>query len=334
VSERFLQPAQGDQGAGSMSQSPISAELNGIAHGYPLPAGAAGCHRADSKGLRSVKLHNAVTAGFVFLCAGFLVISAAGLAQQAQARTRQGTGTAVQHGKRSFAAYCATCHGLDGRGGEHAPAIVDTPAAQVRTDEGLAGIIRHGIRGAGMPSFHFLTNEQIQVIVSYVRVLNGSTSVVNVKGDPAAGARLFFGEARCSDCHMMQGKGGFIGSDLSKFGRTHSARDIRQMILQPNKALVPRWQLVRIITHSGQHISGLIRNEDNFSIALLSEDGVFHLLMKSEIARITREPRSIMPDNYGKKLSAKQLDDLTSFLILGSIHKGPHTNSVGVAHSR
>ena len=288
----------------------------------------------DSKGLRSVKLRIPVTAGFVFLCAGLFAISAAGRAQQAEAHTRQSAGAAMDRGKRSFAAYCATCHGLDGRGGEHAPAIVDTPAAQASTDEVLAGIIRHGVRGEGMPSFHFLTNEQIQEIVSYVRVLSGSTSVVNVKGDPAAGAKLFFGEARCSDCHMMQGKGGFIGSDLTKFGRTHSARDIRQMILQPNKALVPRWQLVRIVTHSGQHFSGLIRNEDNFSIALLSEDGVFHLLMKSEIARITREPRSIMPDNYAKKLSATQLDDLTSFLILGSAHKVPQTNRAGVSHSK
>lgn len=317
-----------------MSRSPICADLNGITHGYPLPAGAAGGRRADPKALRPFKLCITVNAGLVFLCASLFVTSAVGLAQQAQASTRHSGGTAVGRGKRSFAAYCATCHGLDGRGGEHAPAIVDTPAAQVRTDEALAGIIRHGIRGAGMPSFHFLTSEQIEEIVSYVRVLGGNTSVVNVKGDPAAGAKLFFGKARCSDCHMMQGKGGFIASDLSKFGRTHSAREIRQMILQPNKALVPRWQLVRVVTHSGQHFSGLIRNEDNFSIALLSEDGVFHLLMKSDIARITREPRSIMPDDYGKKLSAAQLDDLTSFLILGSARKVPQTNGKGVSQSK
>ena len=210
----------------------------------------------------------------------------------------------------------------DGRGGEHAPAIVNTPAAAARTDNALAGIIRHGIPDKGMPSFHFLTNQQIEQIISYIRVLRGSSgNRNNLKGDPAAGAKLFFGEARCSECHMMQGKGGFIAPDLTEFGRTHSAQVIRQIILEPNKDLLPRWELVRVVTHSGHRYSGLVRNEDNFSIALLSEDGTFHLLMKSDVAHITREAGSIMPDDYGRKLSSQQLDDLASFLILGTTHK-------------
>lgn len=250
------------------------------------------------------------------LCAGLLAASAMSLGQQAHTNSGQGRG---DKGKRLFAAYCATCHGLDGRGGEHAPAIVGTPAALARTDEALARTIHGGIPDKGMPSFHFLTSRQIEEVVRYIRVLQGTGgSSASVKGDPAAGAKLFFGEARCSDCHMIKGKGGFIGSDLSEFGRNHSASDIRRIILYPNKYLVPRWQVVRVVTKSGKHFSGLVRNEDNFSIALLSEDGVFHLLMKSEIAQTTREPRSIMPDDYGKRLSAKQLDDLASFLIIGS----------------
>jgi len=312
-----------------MNESPVDDGLTGIVRVRLAPAGMAGRHRVDSKALRPIKRCIA------FLCAGLFATSAACLAQQARVNTRQGAGRARDHGKRSFAAHCATCHGLDGRGGEHAPAIVNTPAAQARTDEALARTIRIGLPDKGMPSFHFLTNQQIEEIISYIRVLRGSSgSAANLKGDPAAGAKLFFGEARCADCHMVQGQGGFIGSDLSEFGRTHSARDIRQIILQPNKVLVPRWQRVRIVTHSGRHFSGLVRNEDNFSIALLSEDGVFDLLMKSEIARMTRGPRSIMPDDYGKKLNTKQLDDLASFLILGSAHKSPRRNSAGASHSK
>lgn len=175
-----------------------------------------------------------------------------------------------------------------------------------------------------MPSFHFLTTQQIDEIISYIRSLRGSNGgTANVKGDPAAGAKLFFGEARCSECHMMKGKGGFIAPDLTDFGQDHSARVIRQTILQPNKDLPPQWERVNVVTHSGKRFSGLLRNEDNFSIALLSEDGAFHLLMKSDVAHIMREPRSIMPDDYGSKLSSQQLDDLASFMILGLNHKTP-----------
>lgn len=244
-----------------------------------------------------------------------------------QPRAKMAQAASPVRGKQAFDTRCATCHGLDGRGGEHAPGIVNGPAAAALTDERLANIIRHGIPDAGMPSFHFLTNRQIADLIRYIDVLRGSDRAAMLKGDPALGARLFFGSAHCSDCHMMQGKGGFIGSDLSEFGRTHTAGEIRKVILQPNKVLVPRWQLVSVITRSGQHFSGLIRNEDNFSIALLSEDGLFHLLMKSDISEMTREPRSIMPDDYGKRLNAKQLDDLVSYVVLGSAHKSSGENT-------
>lgn len=267
----------------------------------------------------------------------FLVLSSASrvcVAQQARARTEEVAGPVVDHGKQSFAAHCAMCHGLDGRGGEHAPGIVNSPATTARTNVELANIIRRGIPSAGMPSFYFLTNQQIETLIGYIHVLGGSSRTENLKGNPATGAKLFFGEARCSDCHMMDGQGGFIGSDLSEFGRTHTAKEIRHIILQPNKVLVPRWQLVKVVTKSGQHFSGLVRNEDNFSIALLSQEGVFHLLMKSDIARITREPRSIMPADYGRELNTKQLDDLVSYLILGSAHRNLRSRSASAATSK
>jgi cytochrome c oxidase cbb3-type subunit 3 len=324
--ERTLFPAQGDRKAGSMNESSIDVGLPGILRVRPLPSGRAEYCRAGCRD----KLHRRMC--ITFLCASVFAIATVCFAQQAQPGGGQGV---HDHARRSFAARCAACHGLDGRGGEHAPAIVNTPAALARTDEALARIIRIGIPDKGMPSFHFLTNQQIEEIVRYVRVLRGSGgSSVNLKGDPAAGSELFFGEAGCSDCHMVQGKGGFTAPDLSEFGRTHSAGDIRRMIVQPDKILDPRWQLVRVATQSGRHFSGMVRNEDNFSIALLSEEGVFHLLLKSEIAEITREPRSIMPDDYGKKLTAQQLDDLASFLFLGSKHKNSRADSAGAAHTK
>lgn len=260
----------------------------------------------------------------IFICAGFLAISAVCPAQQANSKMGQ---QERDHARRSFASRCAPCHGLDGRGGEHAPAIVGTPAASARSDQEVARIVRSGIPDKGMPSFHFLTNQQINEIVSYIRFLRGGGSTANLKGDPAAGSKLFFGAGRCSDCHMMNGKGGFIASDLSEFGRTHSEAEIREMIVQPNKIPDPEGQRVRIVTKSGQTLSGLARNEDNFSVALLSEDGAFHLVMKSEILKMTREPQSIMPDDYGKKLSSTQLDDLASFLILSSAHNSAPAES-------
>ena len=60
---------------------------------------------------------------------------------------------AQQPGAPIFAANCAGCHGADGRGGEHAPNIATAPEVQHLLDRELAGIIRYGISGAGMPAF-------------------------------------------------------------------------------------------------------------------------------------------------------------------------------------
>lgn len=295
-------------------------------------AGTSGQPRTTSKSSRTSRILVGLITGLAILPAALFLITGVSLAQQARGRTMQGADS--EHAKRSFVAHCAPCHGLDGRGGEHAPAIVGTPAAQARTDERLAGIIRSGIPDKGMPSFHFLTNQQIAEIVSYIHVLHGTNRIANLKGDPAAGAKLFFGEARCSECHMMHGKGGFIGADLSEYGLTHTAGEIRQMIVDPNKVPMPQSQQVSVVTHSGQTFSGLVRAEDNFSIALLSQDGSFHLLMKSDITQMTREKQSIMPGDYGKRLTREQLDALAAYLILGSAKRPAAAGNAGMAASK
>lgn len=307
-----------------MNKLMTDAVMTGITQGHPEPRQRAGHHGVGSKARLPIRRRTA------FLCAGLFAIATVCAAQQSGSNMGQQD---LDRARRSFARRCAPCHGLDGRGGEHAPSIVNSPAARARSNEELNRIIRSGVPDKGMPSFHFLTNQQIGAIISYIRFLRGGGNAANVKGDPAAGSNLFFGEAHCSDCHMMHGKGGFLASDLSEFGRTHSEGEIREMIVQPNQVPDPEGQLVRIVTKSGQTLSGLVRSEDNFSIALLSENGVFHLLMKSEISKITREPRSIMPDDYGKKLSSTQLDDLASFLILGSAHKSSSNESTSSSHS-
>src|SRR5580700_12099550 len=55
-------------------------------------------------------------------------------------------------GKQAFVARCGICHGLDGRGGEHAPAIATGAAVQL-SDADVERILQSGIPSKGMPSF-------------------------------------------------------------------------------------------------------------------------------------------------------------------------------------
>lgn len=139
----------------------------------------------------------------------------------------------LSNGRKSYETHSAMCHGLDARGGEHAPGIVNSRDVQEKSDKALFGIIRGGIPAAGMPSFRTLPENEIEAMVKYLRSLSGTPSVENVKGHPLRGEKLFFGKAQCSDCHMLAGKGGFIEPDLSDFAVSHSLNEIRAAILRP-----------------------------------------------------------------------------------------------------
>lgn len=219
-------------------------------------------------------------------------------------------------GQPLFASRCAGCHGLDGRGGEHAPNIVTEANVRRLADIDIARIIRDGIRPKGMPAFGTsLDDAQIAALVKYVRILQGQGRPETVSGNSERGQALFFGAAQCADCHMMNGVGGFIAADLSEYGKTHSAEEIRQAILEPDEDLDPRHPTIQVVTRSGQRYRGVLRNEDNFTLQMQTLDGNFHFFDKSKLAQIDRQTHSLMPADYGSKLSKSELNDLVSYLI-------------------
>ncbi len=218
-------------------------------------------------------------------------------------------------GQQLFSA-CAACHGLDGRGGEHAPNIATDADVQRLSDSSLQAIIRNGIPAAGMPGFSKQFDDQkIQAVLQYLRILQGSGQKIASAGNGKAGRELFFGRAGCAECHMVKGEGGFLGADLSGYSKGRSAAEIVEAIVTPDKNLDPHHGTVTVLTRSGKRFRGVVRNEDNFSLQMQTADGSFHLFDKSDLVLIEHEVKSLMPSDYGSKLTSSQLDDLVSFLL-------------------
>ncbi|MGB8538573.1 MAG: c-type cytochrome [Acidobacteriaceae bacterium] len=215
-------------------------------------------------------------------------------------------------GAATFASHCAVCHGADGRGGEHGPNIATAPEVQHLMDRELAGIIRYGIAGAGMPAFSSLNQQEVSEVVSYLRALQGRGDIVKLPGDPKQGEALFFGKAQCSDCHMVNGKGGFIGGDLSYYGAEAKPDQMRAIILDPDKTLPADKKATTVVTTTGQTITGMLRTNNNFSLSLQTLDGSFHFLPKSELTRVELGSHSLMP---AATLNNKEVDDLVSYLL-------------------
>jgi cytochrome c oxidase cbb3-type subunit III len=113
---------------------------------------------------------------------------------------------------------CAGCHGLDGRGGEKGPNIATRPEISGRSDDEILAILRHGVPGAGMPAFSRLGDKKLEAVVRHLRSLQGLNGKTDLAGNTDEGRKLFFKDGGCATCHMINGAGGFLGSDLSTYG--------------------------------------------------------------------------------------------------------------------
>ena len=215
-------------------------------------------------------------------------------------------------GQKIFASNCAACHGLDGRGGKTAPSIARNARLQRLSNAEIAAIVSNGIPGTGMPAFHSLSPARVHAVVSYVRFLQGPNSAQKLPGDPSRGKAIFFDQGECSSCHAIHGEGKFTGPDLTLYGATHSAKEIRDAIAHLSSG--NRHKIVTVITRDGQRFHGLILNEDNFSLQLQDGDGTFHFFSKSDLQKVEEEA-STMPPDFSKRLNAAEVNDVISYLI-------------------
>jgi cytochrome c oxidase cbb3-type subunit III len=235
-----------------------------------------------------------------------------------------------QLGRSTFNNSCAACHGLDGRGSDKGVNISGSARVKHLTDAQLSQLISEGIPGTGMPAFRTLGPGQLRAVVGYIRSLQGKSETETVSGDAKRGKEIFFGKGACSSCHTVSGEGGFMGPDLSGYGSIASATTIRDQIINPGKFPQPGFRAAVLTTAAGDRIEGLIRNEDNFSLQFQSKDGSFHFFQKSELRSIDRQETSLMPSDYGDRLSAGELSDLVAYLVSA----GANAGKAGTSHKK
>ncbi len=166
-----------------------------------------------------------------------------------------------------------------------------------------------------MPAFHSLGSNGVNAVVKYLRVLQGRGQASVLPGNAARGQALFFGKANCSSCHMIAGRGGFIASDLSNYGKSHSVDETREAILKPGRDSELHAKHALVKTNDGKQYEGMIRNEDNFSVQLQALDGTYHFFDRMDIKGIDYSAGTLMPTDYSTTLNRSELNDLITYLI-------------------
>jgi alcohol dehydrogenase (cytochrome c) len=218
---------------------------------------------------------------------------------------------AVVAGMKEFDARCAPCHGAGGAGGERAPAISQADHEKYQSGQAIRDLIRHGIPDAGMPGFD-IPEPRLTHLVAFVRSRIAPASEFVVPGDPTAGEAFFFGGGRCATCHMVRGRGGLDGPDLTNGSRQLTLAEIEQALRAPEKRRQRGYQVAAVRLKSGAEIRGLIRNESNFDLQLQGFDHRLHLLRREEIVSIRRDAGSYMP---ALKATDRETQDLIAYLV-------------------
>jgi PHD/YefM family antitoxin component YafN of YafNO toxin-antitoxin module len=74
------------------------------------------------------------------------------------------------------------------------------------------------------------------------------------------------------------------------------------------------YQAVRVVTRDGKTLSGVLMNEDNFSLQIMGSDNELHLFARDELRQVVYEAKSLMPTDYDKRLTPEEFQDLLAFL--------------------
>ena len=220
---------------------------------------------------------------------------------------------AVEVGRGVFRISCSPCHGIHAEGGRGPNLTLGVYSVGDR-DADLFNVIMNGVPYSEMRGYAGMGPENVWRIVSYLRVAAKGAAAEKLPGDAASGEKLFWGKGACGQCHRVNTRGGRLGPDLTRSGRSRTPQYLRESVVSPDADLTPGYDTITVVTRDGKKIVGAQRGYDNFSAQLVDSQDNYHSFLKNEVTSIQREEKSLMPAGYGKMFSKAELDDLVAYL--------------------
>jgi putative heme-binding domain-containing protein len=237
---------------------------------------------------------------------------------------------AAKAGEFEFRINCAFCHGLGARGGGRGPDLTRAHKRHGDADADLFQNISQGIPGTVMPANGTngqgvgMTDDEIWQIIAYLRSIQVQAPAKPI-GNVAHGKELFYGDANCSLCHMVEGKGGRVGPELTSVGGSRTREAIIDSVRNPSRRLAwgltestkefpQEYETITAVTADGKEIKGVALNEDSFSVQIMDTTEQIFLLEKDKLRSFNKSRESLMPQYKPDTLSDKDLDDIVAYL--------------------
>jgi putative heme-binding domain-containing protein len=234
-----------------------------------------------------------------------------------QARTNplQGNPTALKQGQNIYRGRCAVCHGIDAKGFRGSD-LTTGDWVHGGSDAQVFKTIQTGVPGTEMPGHANMSDEEIWMVITYLRTLSAPGGSAPERGDAARGEQLFWARERanCGQCHMIGARGGRVGPNLSRIGAARSAAALEREIRRPAEVIPVGFETVTVVTKDGKRIRGARKNEDTFSIQLMTGSEDILSFSKKDVEVVPETDRSLMPAYGAERLSDPDLVDIVRYL--------------------
>ncbi|HEV3166816.1 MAG TPA: c-type cytochrome, partial [Isosphaeraceae bacterium] len=140
--------------------------------------------------------------------------------------------------------------------------------------------------------------------------------IIHQEGNADKGREVFFrsGTNSCASCHRVQGRGQWVGPDLSTIGTKYGKDELLRSILNPSAAIGYNFQAYIVALNDGRVLTGLPLEQSNDRLVLKLADGQRMSLKSTDIEDKKVSEVSLMPEGLAETLSDGDLVDLLAFL--------------------
>ncbi len=217
---------------------------------------------------------------------------------------------AAERGHALFKSSCGFCHGNDATGARAPDLVRSTLVNHDNRGDLLAPMIRSGRPDKGMPSFSNLKDDQLSDIIAFLHhQAKSAANSADVPGDyPAsklltgnsdAGKAYFNGPGGCSGCHS-------VSKDLAGIAKRLSPVDLQQAIVYPAKDDGSGVKPVATVKlkKDGTQYEGTIRNQDEFQIGIVCQDGWYRSWPTQDVEITVKDPLQAHRDLMSKYTDA------------------------------
>ncbi|MGV3774132.1 MAG: PVC-type heme-binding CxxCH protein, partial [Verrucomicrobiales bacterium] len=148
--------------------------------------------------------------------------------------------------------------------------------------------------------------------------------VGKLKGNADTGQTLF--ENNCAACHKAGQIGFGAGPNLAML-YDQTLEQLLAAIIDPNRSVEDKYRNYIAELKNGEQISGILLSETGGSITMMGISGQQQTLLRQDLARLTAENRSMMPEGFEQFLQPQDYADLVSFIRSSALAPKPFTGN-------